>query len=67
MGSSDPGDLARMSAQALVIEAYERVRWPRRTLALPDLLKYLMDQHGLTGRPRAASGHCESRQRSVEW
>jgi HTH-type transcriptional regulator/antitoxin HigA len=48
MGSSEPGDLARMTAQALLIEAYERVRWPRRTPALPDLLKYLMDQHGLT-------------------
>jgi HTH-type transcriptional regulator / antitoxin HigA len=48
MGSSDPGDLARMTAQALLIEAYERVRWPRRTPALPDLLKYLIDQHGLT-------------------
>ena len=37
-----------MTAQARLIEAYERVRWPRRAPSLPDLLKYLMDQHGLT-------------------
>ncbi len=48
MGSNDSGDLARMTAQTRLIEAYERVRWPRRTPSLPDLLKYLMDQHGLT-------------------
>jgi len=48
MGSRDPGDRARMAAQARLIEAYERVRWPRRTPSMPDLLKYLMDQHGLT-------------------
>ena len=48
MGSRDPGDLARMTAQATLIDAYERVRWPRRTPSLPDMLKYLMDQHGLS-------------------
>ncbi len=48
MGSSDPADLARLTAQARLIEAYERVRWPRRAPSLPDLLKDLMDQHGLT-------------------
>jgi HTH-type transcriptional regulator/antitoxin HigA len=48
MGSSDSGDLARMTAQATLIEAYERVRWPRRPPTLPDLLKYLMDEHDLT-------------------
>ena len=48
MGSRDPGDLARMTAQARLIDAYERVRWPRRTPSLPDMLKYLMDQHGLS-------------------
>jgi len=47
MGSRDPGDWARMTAQARLIEAYERVRWPRHAPSLPDLLKYLMDQHGL--------------------
>jgi HTH-type transcriptional regulator/antitoxin HigA len=48
MGSNAPGDRARMIAQARLIEAYERSRWPRRTPTLPDLLNYLMDQHGLS-------------------
>ena len=48
MGSNDPADLARMTAQARLIEAYERARWPRRAPSLPDLLTYLMDQHGLS-------------------
>ena len=44
----DPADQARMVAQACLAEAYERSRWPRRMPSLPDLLTYLMDQHGLT-------------------
>lgn len=48
MESSDPADQARMAAQARLIEAYERSRWPRRTVTIPELLTYLMDQHGLT-------------------
>jgi HTH-type transcriptional regulator/antitoxin HigA len=48
MGSSQPADLARMTAQARLVEAYERTRWPRRSPSLPDLLTYLMDQHGLS-------------------
>ena len=48
MQSNDPQDRRRMVAQARLIEAYERSRWPRREVALPDLLGYLMDQHGLT-------------------
>jgi HTH-type transcriptional regulator/antitoxin HigA len=48
MGSKDSADLARMTAQARLIEAYERTRWPRRAPSLPDLLTYLMDQHGLS-------------------
>src|SRR5450631_4037751 len=48
MKSDDPADLARMNAQARLIEAYERARWPRRAPSLPDLLTYLMDQHGLS-------------------
>jgi HTH-type transcriptional regulator/antitoxin HigA len=47
-GSNDPGDRARMAAQARLIEAYERGRWPRRAPSLPALLTYLMDQHGLS-------------------
>jgi HTH-type transcriptional regulator / antitoxin HigA len=48
MGSNDPTDRARMAAQARLIEAYERLRWPRRPPTVPGLLAYLMDQHALT-------------------
>ena len=48
MDSRDPSDQARLVAQARLTEAYERGRWPRRTPTLPELLTYLMDQHGLT-------------------
>jgi HTH-type transcriptional regulator/antitoxin HigA len=48
MGSEDPKDRARMMAQARLVEAYERVQWPRRPATLPSLLIYLMDQHGLS-------------------
>lgn len=48
MASNVPEDRARMTAQARLIEAYERDRWPRTRPALPDLLAYLMDQHGLS-------------------
>ena len=48
MDSNDPADQARMAAQARLIEAYERSRWPRRTATVPEILTYLMDQHGLT-------------------
>jgi HTH-type transcriptional regulator / antitoxin HigA len=48
MGSGDAADRVRMMAQARLIEAYERSRWPRRRPTLPDLLTYLMDQHGLS-------------------
>ena len=48
MGSSGLADLARMTAQARLMEAYERTRWPRPSPSLPDLLTYLMDQHGLS-------------------
>lgn len=48
MESKDPSDQARMVAQAYLTEAYERSRWPRRMPSLPNLLSYLMDQHGLS-------------------
>lgn len=48
MGSDDVADQARMAAQARLIEAYERSRWPRRRPTLPDLLTYLMEQHDLS-------------------
>jgi HTH-type transcriptional regulator / antitoxin HigA len=48
MRSDDAADQARMAAQARLIEAYERTRWPRRTPSLPELLTHLMEQHGLS-------------------
>lgn len=47
MQSTEAADKARMVAQARLIEAYERARWPRKAPPLPDLLTYLMEQHGL--------------------
>jgi HTH-type transcriptional regulator/antitoxin HigA len=41
-------DVARLRAQARLIEDYERRRWPRKAPSVPNLLLYLMDQHGLT-------------------
>jgi HTH-type transcriptional regulator / antitoxin HigA len=46
--SDSPADRARMVAQARLIEAFEKDRWPRRRATIPELLSYLMDQHGLT-------------------
>ncbi|HEY6618029.1 MAG TPA: hypothetical protein VIY68_00640 [Steroidobacteraceae bacterium] len=48
MGSTDAQDRARMVAQARLVEAYERTRWPRTAPTLPVLLAYLMDQHNLS-------------------
>lgn len=48
MDSRNAADRMRMVAQALLIEFYERTRWPRKAPSLPDLLTYLMDQHGLS-------------------
>jgi HTH-type transcriptional regulator/antitoxin HigA len=48
MGSSDSQSRARMVAQALLVEAYERTDWPRTVPTIPVLLAYLMDQHGLS-------------------
>jgi len=48
MGSRKSDDRVRLVAQARLIEAYERSRWPRSVPNLPDLLNYLMDQHGLS-------------------
>ena len=48
MGLDDPAQRARMVAQARLIEAYERSRWPRRIASPADVLRYLMDQNGLT-------------------
>jgi HTH-type transcriptional regulator / antitoxin HigA len=48
MGSADPADVARLEAQARLIAAYEETKWPRRTPTAAEMIRYLMDQHGLT-------------------
>ena len=48
MSAKDSASQARLTAQARLIEAYERTRWPSRAPSLPDLLTYLMDQHSLS-------------------
>jgi HTH-type transcriptional regulator/antitoxin HigA len=46
--SHDPADVARLEAQARLIAAYEEHKWPRRSPKTADLIRHLMDQHGLT-------------------
>jgi HTH-type transcriptional regulator / antitoxin HigA len=46
--SEKPADIARLKAQAQLIAAYEESNWPRRPARTADLIRYLMDQHGLT-------------------
>jgi len=46
--SNDPADIARLEAQARLIAAYEEGKWPRRPPNTADLIRHLMDQHGLT-------------------
>jgi HTH-type transcriptional regulator/antitoxin HigA len=46
--SDDPADIARLRAQAPLIAAYEESKWPRRPASTADLIRHLMDQHGLT-------------------
>jgi HTH-type transcriptional regulator / antitoxin HigA len=46
--SDQPADVARLQAQARLIAAYEEAKWPRRPPGTADLIRHLMDQHGLT-------------------
>jgi len=46
--SDKPADVARLQAQARLIAAYEEGKWPRRPPSTADLIRHLMDQHGLT-------------------
>jgi HTH-type transcriptional regulator / antitoxin HigA len=46
--SDDPTDIARLQAQARLIAAYEESKWPRRPPNTAELIRHLMDQHGLT-------------------
>src|SRR2546421_12609029 len=45
--SNKPADVARLEAQARLIAAYEERKWPRRRPSTADLIRHLMDQHGL--------------------
>lgn len=47
-GSEIPADMARLQAQARLIAAYEEIKWPRRPPSTAELIRHLMDQHGLT-------------------
>lgn len=46
--SDEPADIARLQAQARLIAAYEEGQWPRRPPRTADLIRHLMEQHGLT-------------------
>src|SRR5258707_14182909 len=46
--SDDPADIARLQAQARLIAAYEESQWPRRPPSTADIIRHLMNQHGLT-------------------
>ena len=46
--SDDPADITRLQAQARLIAAYEESKWPRRPPTTAELIRHLMDQHGLT-------------------
>jgi HTH-type transcriptional regulator/antitoxin HigA len=46
--SADPADIARLQAQARLIEAYEESKWPRRPASTAALIRHLMDQHDLS-------------------
>jgi HTH-type transcriptional regulator / antitoxin HigA len=46
--SEDPADIVRLQAQARLVAAYEESKWPRRPPSTAELIRHLMDQHGLT-------------------
>ena len=48
MASNKQADAARVAAQARLIADYEEAKWPSRLPRAADVIRYLMDQHGLT-------------------
>jgi HTH-type transcriptional regulator/antitoxin HigA len=46
--SDKPTDIARLQAQVRLIAAYEEGKWPRWSPSTADMIRHLMDQHGLT-------------------
>jgi HTH-type transcriptional regulator/antitoxin HigA len=51
--SRKPADLARLRAQALLLQAHESARWPTQPVAPADLIRYAMDQHSLSAADMA--------------
>jgi len=47
MASDDAADLARLAAQARLIAVYEEERWPPRHPSPAEVIRYLLDQHGV--------------------
>lgn len=47
MTSDKPADLARLTAQARLIAAYEEENWPPRAPSPAEVIRYLVEQHGL--------------------
>jgi HTH-type transcriptional regulator/antitoxin HigA len=47
MASDKADDLARLTAQARLIAAYEEEKWPARAPSAAEVIRYLMDQQGL--------------------
>ncbi len=48
MASDNRADAARLEAQARLIAAYEERKWPLRTPSTAEIIRYIMDQHGLS-------------------
>jgi HTH-type transcriptional regulator/antitoxin HigA len=48
MAADQPADIARLAAQARLIAAYEQNKWSRRPPRPADVIRHLMDQHGLS-------------------
>jgi HTH-type transcriptional regulator/antitoxin HigA len=48
MSSGIAADIARLTAQAQLVAAYEERRWPPRRSSPAAIVHYLMDQHGLS-------------------
>lgn len=45
--SSNPTDVGRLRAQALILHAYEAKRWPTSPANPAEIMAYLIDQHDL--------------------
>ena len=71
--SNIAADIARLEAQARLVAAYEEKKWPRRPPSVADLIRHLMDQHGLTradlipllGTPSRVSKYCGAKRGSA--